>query len=441
MKVPKIVVTPPGPKAREIIELDHRYLATTTKTSPIVAARGEGAVVEDVDGNLYVDFTCGIGVANTGHCHPTVVKAVQEQSERLMHFAGTDFYYEIQAKLAKRITEIVPGNFEKKVFFTNSGTESTEAALKLARWSTGKKRFLAFINAFHGRTLGALSLTGSKRVQRERFFPTMPGVTHVPYAYCYRCAYKLTYPDCDLWCVKIIEELYFDSIVPPDEVAALFFEPVQGEGGYIVPPPGYLDELAKLAKKYDILLVDDEVQTGFGRTGRMFGVEHSSVLPEVLTMAKGIGSGIPIGAMAFRADLDFGVKGAHSNTFGGNLVACAAALATIEVIESEGLLEKATRAGERMHKRLEEMKERFPVMGENRGLGLMRATEFVKDPETKEPAKKLRDSILERAYKKGLILLPCGESGIRYIPYLGISDELLDAGLDVLEESISETCR
>jgi len=436
MKVPNIKVTPPGPKAKAIIERDHRYIATSTKTSPIVARRGEGSIIEDVDGNIFIDFTCGVAVTSLGHCHPEIVDAIQRQTRELMHFAGTDFYYEIQAKLAEKLCNITPGGFPKKVFFTNSGTESTEAAIKVARWSTLRKRFLAFINSFHGRTMGALALTSSKLVQRERYFPMMPGVTHIPFAYCYRCPYKLEYDDCDIWCAKIIEEVYFRSLLPPNEVAALFFEPIQGEGGYVVPPKEFLPEVAEIMRKHDILLVDDEVQSGFGRTGKMFATEHFRVEPDIITLAKAMGSGIPIGATVFDAKLDWGVQGAHSNTFGGNLVACASALATIETIEKEDLIRKARETGNYIHGRLEEMKEKYEIMGENRGLGLMRATEFVKDSRTKEPAKKLRDKILENAYKKGLILLPCGESVLRYIPALGIDRELVDKAVEILEESI-----
>ncbi|RLF49489.1 MAG: acetyl ornithine aminotransferase family protein [Thermoplasmata archaeon] len=441
MEVPRIVVEPPGPKAREIIREDEKYLATSTKCSPIVAKKAHGAIVWDVDDNVYIDFTSGIGVINTGHTHPRIVNAIKEQVEKLMHFAGTDFYYEIQVRLAKRLTEITPGNFEKKVFYTNSGAESNEAAIKLARWSTMRKRFLAFVGAFHGRTMGALSLTASKVVHRDRFFPMMPGVYHVPYAYCYRCPYKLKYPECDIWCAKIIDEVYFESLIPPDEVAAIFIEPVQGEGGYIVPPAEFVKEVKKIAEKHGILFIDDEVQAGYGRTGKMFAIEHFDVIPDIISLAKAMGSGIPIGAIVFRADLDFGVQGAHSNTYGGNLLACASALATIETIYEEGLIENARKVGDVMKKRLLEMQEKFEPIGDVRGLGLMLATEFVKDRKTKEHAVDLRNEIIKRAYKMGLILLPCGKSAIRYIPPLIINEDLANKGLDVLEEAIKQSIK
>ncbi len=435
-EVPNIRIIPPGPKAREVIERDRKYIATTTKCSPIVGERAEGVVVYDVDGNAYIDFTSGIGVMNTGHAHPTILAALREQMEKLIHFAGTDFYYDIQTQLAKRLTEITPGNFEKKVFYTNSGAESNEAAIKVAKWSTGRKRFLAFIGAFHGRTAGAGALTASKPVHRDRFFPLLPGITHVPFPNPYRPPFGVDPKDVSGAVIDFIEEEVLGKYIPPDEVAAVFIEPVQGEGGYIVPPMDFYPKLKRLCEKYGILLVDDEVQAGFGRTGRMFAIEHFGVVPDIVCMAKGMGSGMPIGAICFRAELDFGVQGAHSNTYGGNLLACASAIATIEVILADGLLDNVQTLGEHMKRRLMEMQEEFEIIGDVRGLGLMQATEFVKNRETKEYAVKERDRIVEEAYKRGLLLLPCGKSGIRYIPPLIISQEMLDRGLDVLYESI-----
>ena len=436
MKVPAIKVTPPGPRAREIIARDAKYLATTTKTAPVVARRAQGSVIEDVDGNTYIDFSAGIAVVNVGHSHPKVVEAVRKQTGELMHFAGTDFYYDVQTRLAERLAKLAPGKGAKKVFLANSGTEANEAAIKIAKWNTRRGMFLAFLGAFHGRTMGALSLTASKRVQKERFFPSMPGVVHVPYAYCYRCPYKLTYPSCDLYCANIIEDLYMSTVAPPADTAGIFVEPVQGEGGYIVPPPGWLSRIAEIAKDNDLLLVADEVQTGFGRTGRMFGVDHEGVVPDIMTLAKALGSGLPIAAAVFDAHLDFGVAGAHSNTFGGNPVACASALATLDVIEDEGLVANSERLGKRMASRLDAMKERYDIIGDHRGLGLMRVTEFVSDPASKKADPNVRNAILKDAYEHGVVTLPCGESGIRYIPALNIPEDLLDAGLDIIEECI-----
>ena len=437
-KVPNIIVEPPGPIAKKIVEMDEHYLATVTKSAPLAVERAQGEKVWDVDGNLFLDFASGVSVMNIGHCHPAVVKAVQEQAAKVMHFAGTDYYYDVQSRLVKRLAQIAPGPSEKKVFLSNSGAESVEAAMKIARWSSGRKQYIAFIGAFHGRTLGALSLTCSKRVQRARYFPTVPGVTHIPYANCYRCPYHQEYPSCGMWCAKILDEVYLDALVPPDEVAALFMEPVQGEGGYVVPPKEFLPEIAKICRKYGILTVDDEVQAGMGRSGKMWAIEHFGVEPDITCMAKSLGSGMPIAATVFKKELDWKSSGAHSNTYGGNCVACAGSMATLDVIEKEKVVQQAARKGEVMRKRLEEIKERFEMVGDVRGLGMMRALVFVEDRKSKTPAFKLRNEVGELAFKKGLILLGCGKSGIRLIPPLTIADENLDGGMDILEECISK---
>jgi len=436
---PVINVPPPGPCARPIIEKDKKYLATSTKTAPIVVRRGSGVFVEDVDGNRYLDFTSGVGVLNVGHCHPAIVDAIRRQSELFLHYAGTDYYYSIQADLAEQLVSLTPGRFRKKVFYTNSGTESVEAALKLARWSTERPLFLAFIGAFHGRTMGALSLNASKPVHRARYQPMLPGVTHVPYAYCYRCPYRLEYPECDIWCARVIEEIYLTSFVPPEDLAAIFVEPLQGEGGYIVPPREFFIELKRIAQKYDILFIDDEVQAGFGRTGRWFAIEHYGVIPDIVCTAKGMGSGIPIGSIIFRAEYDWKAIGAHSNTFGGNPVACASSLATIETIRKEGLLANAEKQGSYLLKRLNELMDRYEVIGDVRGKGLMCATEIVKDKKSKGLNPKLRNRIEEECWKHGLIVLGCGKSSIRYIPPLIIQREHIDAAIEILEQAV-KTC-
>jgi 4-aminobutyrate aminotransferase len=434
--MPKIKVTPPGENAKKVIEQDKKYIVTSTKLSPIVVKRASGAIVEDVDGNKYLDFTCGAGVTNLGHCPPKVIEAIREQVGSVIHFLGQDFYYESQSKLAQKLTELTPGNFEKKVFFCNSGAESVEAAIKLSRWTTGRKRFISFMGAFHGRTMGAVSMTGSKPVHRDKFMPLMPGVTHVPYAYCYRCPYKQTYPECDIWCAKIIEENYFNTFLPPDEVASLFLECVQGEGGYIVPPKEFIPELAKIMKSHGILIVDDEVQAGFGRTGKMFAAEHFELEPDIITVAKGMGSGVPIGAAVARAELDFGASGAHSNTYGGNLVSVASVLATLEIFEEEKIVENSYKLGGIINKRLNELFDKYEIIGDVRGLGMMTATEFVKNRKTKDYATDERNAVVVEAYKHGLLLLPCGRSSIRYIPPLNIPIEQLDRGLDILDDAI-----
>lgn len=412
-------------------------MATTTKTSPVAVSSARGGVVTDVDGNQLMDFASGVAVMNVGHSHPEVVRAVQEQAERLFHFAGTDFYYDLQVQLARRLGEITPGDHGKKVFFSNSGAESVEAAMKLARWGTLRKRFIAFIGCFHGRTLGALSLTASKPVQQERFFPTTPGAVHVPYAYCYRCPYHMEPESCGMHCAKMIEELYLSTFVPSEEVAALFIEPVQGEGGYIVPPPPFIPAVADICRRHGILLVDDEVQAGMGRTGRMWAIEHSGVVPDIICTAKALGSGTPIAATIFSSSLDM-APGAHSNTYGGNLLACAAAMATLDVIEGEGLVERAAKLGRYLNKRLRELQEAHEIIGDVRGLGLMQATELVKDRSTKEHAVEERDKVIELCYKRGLVLLPAGRSAIRYIPPLVVDEEFVDEGIEILDGALRD---
>jgi len=422
----------PGPNARRIIERDRRYLMTSTKSAPVVAASGEGVWITDVDGNRLLDFASGVGVATVGYSHPEVVRAIRDQAGRLLHFAGTDFYYENQTLLAERLAKMAPGSFEKKVFFTNSGTESAEAALKLVRWQRQKPIVLGLIGAFHGRTMGSLTMTASKPVQRARYFPFVGGGQHIPAPYCYRCPYKMTYPSC----AKILKELYFQTLIPPDDVAAFLAEPVMGEGGYIVPPPRWHSTLKSILDEHGIVLIDDEVQAGMGRTGEWFAIQHHGVVPPIITMAKALGGGLPAGAMIFRADMDFTTPGAHSNTFGGNLAAVAASLATIDVIEKEHLLENARVQGAYLLDRLRELMGRYDEIGDVRGLGLMTATEFVRDRTTKEPAIALRDAILEETYKRGLILLPCGRSSIRYIPPLIVRREEIDEAIEILDASI-----
>ncbi len=436
------ILTPiPGPKARAIVAADEQYLMTTTKTSPIAAYEAEGVWVTDADGNRLLDFSSGVGVLNVGHCHPDVVAAVQEQTARLMHFAGTDFYYESQTTLGKRLGELTPGDFPKKVFFTNSGTESAEAALKLVRWQKQRPLVIGLLGAFHGRSMGSLAMTASKPVQRARFNAHTGGGTHIPPPYCYRCPYKLTYPSCDLYCAKILKELYFETAVPPSDVAAMIAEPVMGEGGYIVPPKGWHTTIKKILDDEDILFIDDEVQSGIGRTGKMFAIEHHGVVPDVVTTAKSLGGGLPIGAIITRKDLDYPAKGAHSNTFGGNLVSVAAAQAVLNVIDKEHLLENARVQGAYLVQRLRELQRKYEVIGDVRGLGLMVATEFVEDPKSKAPAVALRDQILVEAYQRGLILLPCGKSTVRYIPPLIIQRDEVDEGVEILDAAIGAALR
>jgi len=427
----------PGPAAQRIVHDDETYLATTTKTGPVAIREARGCVALTVDGDILLDFAAGVGVNATGHSHPRVVQAVKDQAERFLHFAGTDFYYEVQNKLAKTLGELVPGAAKQKVFFTNSGTESIEAALKIAAWSTQRSQFIAFRRAFHGRTLGSLALTNSKTVHRERFRP-MAGVHHVPFPNAFRNPFGIDgYADPDRLTSAVlgmVEEL-LETALPPSEAAAMFVEPVQGEGGYNVPPMDFYPKLKKLLDGHGILLVADEVQTGLGRTGKLFAMEHFGTKPSITTLAKALGSGLPIGAAVFDAKLDFGVKGAHSNTFGGNPIACAAANATIDVIREERLVERAARMGPQVGKRLREIQKETTGIGDVRGLGLMWAVEWVKDPKTKQHDAKKRDAVLQECYRRGLVVLPCGQSAIRFIPPLVITDEQLAGGLDVFRDA------
>ncbi|MGQ9456834.1 MAG: acetyl ornithine aminotransferase family protein [Anaerolineae bacterium] len=428
----------PGPLSRAWVARDQNVISPScTRAYPFVMARGQGSEVWDVDGNRFLDFNAGIAVTATGHAHPEVVKAIQEQAEQFIHMSGTDFYYPAQIELAEKLSEISPMQEPAQVFFANSGTESVEAAFKLARYHTGRPRMLAFIGAFHGRSMGSLSLTASKYVQRAGFSPLVPGVTHVPYAYCYRCPFNLEYPKCDLHCVAYIEKTVFRHYVPPEDVAAIFVEPIQGEGGYVVPPPEYHARLKEMMAKYGILYVVDEVQTGFGRTGKWFAIEHWGVEPDIVATAKGIASGMPLGAMIARKSVMTWGPGAHANTFGGNPVCCAAAMATIRIIERDGLMENARLQGERMMEALWRMQSRHPSIGDVRGKGLMVGAELVADRESKEPATSLRDSVIYECYLRGLLILGCGVSTIRFMPALNISSDLVDEGLAIFDEALT----
>jgi 4-aminobutyrate aminotransferase len=436
------LVTPiPGPKAQKIIDADTKLLMTSTKSAPVAAASAHGVWIEDVDGNRLLDFTSGVGVVNVGHCHPAVVQAIQKQAATLMHFAGTDYYYDVQTRLAQKLTEITPGTHPKKVFFTNSGTESVEAALKLARWNRRRPISIGVLGAFHGRTMGALTMTTSKTTQRARFEPFAGGGHHIPAPYCYRCPYQLTFPSCDLYCAKILKELYFETSIPPDDVAAFIAEPVLGEGGYVVPPPGWHQAIKSICDEHEILFISDEVQAGVGRTGRWYGIEHHGVVPDILATAKALGGGLPMGAIVFRAELDYSYQGAHSNTFGGNLVAGASALATLEVIEREKVMENTRKQGAHLLARLRELQKKYPVIGDVRGLGLMVGTEFVRSGSDKTPNVRLRDRVIDESYRRGLLLLPCGKSSIRYIPPLIIQTEEVDEGVEILDEAIGASLR
>jgi len=436
---PKMVVRPPGPKARELVRRDEQVISQSfVRFYPLVIEGGKGCILRDVDGNEYIDFNSGLACLNVGHNHPKVVEAIKKQCDRYIHYSITDFLYKEVVDLGEELCGTTPGKWEKKVFFCNSGAESIEGAAKLARWHTRRQLFIAFISAFHGRTLGSLSFTASKPVQRRHFFPLVPGVTHVPYPYCYRCAFKLTYPDCDYWCVHFIDEFVLQKYVPPEDVAGIVFEPIQGEGGYVVPPPEYFQHLKKLADKYGLLLIDDEIQAGMARTGRWWAIEHWKVEPDVVCTAKAIASGLPLGAIVARARIMDWEGGSHATTYGGNPVACAAAIAVLDVIKEERLLENAQKQGNYTLKRLEELKEKSEIVGDVRGKGLMIGFEIVKDKRTKKPGKEEANEIMMRAWKRGVAVITCGASTVRIAPPLTITRELLDSALDIIEDVVKE---
>jgi 4-aminobutyrate aminotransferase len=438
-RFPRIVTALPGPRAAGIIARDCAVQSPSyTRAYPLVAARGEGCIIEDVDGNRFLDCNAGIAVVAAGHCHPRVVRAIQKQAETLIHMSGTDFYYENSVLLAEKLAKLAPGGVPRRVYFGNSGTEAVEAAIKMARYHTGRDKFVAFFGGFHGRTMGALSLTGSKYIQRKGFGQLLGGVHHVPYAYCYRCSYGKQVETCKVECVKVFEETLFRSILPANEVAAIVLEPIQGEGGYIVPPQKFMDELRAVAERHGILLIFDEVQSGMGRTGKMWAADHfQGIVPDIMTVAKGIASGLPLSATIARTELMQWPPGAHASTFGGNPVACNAALATIELLE-EDLMANAANIGGYLLDRMREWPGRFASVGDVRGRGLMIGFELVKDQVTKERHPELREAIIARAFAKGLLVLGCGQNTIRLCPPLVIAKDQAAFVLDTLEECLRE---
>jgi 4-aminobutyrate aminotransferase len=379
----------------------------------------------------------GIAVASTGHSHPRVVQAIEAQARKFLHICGSDYYYEPMVDLAEKLSRLAPGNGPKRVFFTNSGTETVEAAFKLARYHTKRHHAIAFHGAFHGRTLGSLSLTASRSSHRAHFGPLIPGVHHVPYGFCHRCPYQLEHPSCAIECVRAIEKVLFRYDVRAEEVAAIFVEPIQGEGGYVVPPPEYLPMLQDLCRKHGILLVADEIQSGFGRTGKMFGCEHWGIEPDILCAAKGIASGMPLGAMIARDEISTWARGTHGSTFGGNPVACAAALATIQLLE-EGLVKNAAVVGGFLKEKLMELRPRFAEISEVRGLGLMIGVEFERNDGSHSPDAKLRDRVMQKCFEKGLLLLSCGESTLRFCPPLIVTEKEAATAVQLFEAAVVE---
>jgi 4-aminobutyrate aminotransferase len=436
VKTPNIKTALPGPKAIELLARDARVVSPSyPRDYPFVMSHGKGAEVWDVDGNRFLDFAAGIAVCSTGHSHPAVVQAVQNAAERFLHISS-DFWHEGQVKLAERMNELSPMKEPAMSFFTQSGTESVEAALKLARYTTGRGRFIGFLGGFHGRTMGSLSFTSSKYTQQKGFFPSMPGVTHVPFPNDYRPLFAGA--DQGGAVLRYIEEVLFAHNVPASEVAAVLVEPIQGESGYLVPPDGFLAGLRELCDRHGILLIFDEVQTGIGRTGKMFAAEHWNVAPDIMTLAKGLGSGLPIGmVVAKRSIMQKWTRGAHGNTFGGNPLCCAAALATLDLVEREYSANAAS-VGEYFMRRLRCFAESDPAIGEVRGKGLMIGMELVADRHGKAPARELCQALITRAFHNGLILLSCGQSTVRFMPPLMIDTSDVDEAMHLLDSSLAE---
>ncbi len=424
MTAPQIHTELPGPNAKALIDLDHQYTSPSyTRGYPLTVRRAEGAIIEDMDGNLFLDFTSGIAVCSTGHCHPRVVEAIKNQADHLLHMSGTDFYYPTQAKLAERLAKLLGDGQANRVFFTNSGTESVEAALKLARYYTQRKHIIGFFGAFHGRTMGALSLTSSKVTQRKHFGPLIPQVSHVGFP---------TGDSADATFDEI--DRLFQRTVAPEEVAAFVVEPIQGEGGYLVPPADFHRRLKALCEQHGILYVADEVQAGMGRTGKMFATEHFGVVPDIICLAKGIASGMPLGAIIARDEVMSWPPGTHASTFGGNPISCAAALATIDLLESE-YMANATEVGNHLKSQLQAELGQHPAIKEIRGVGLMLAAEMSGD---KHEATKLRDAVVDAAFERGLLLLGCGSSAIRFCPPLSVTHSQVDKAADIFSNAVRQ---
>src|SRR5271156_2315284 len=425
----------PGPNARALIARDAQVISPSyPRDYPFVMSHGRGTDVWDVDGNRFLDFAAGIAVCSTGHAHPQVVAAIREAAGKFLHISS-DYWHEGMVGMAERLARVAPFGEPAMSFFCQSGTEAVEGALKLARYVSGRQRFIGFLGGFHGRTMGSLAFTSSKYTQQKGFAPTMPGVTHVPYPNSYRPLFAGA--DQGRAVLDYIRML-FDRSVPPSEVAAVLVEPIQGEGGYLVPPEGFLAGLRALCDRHGILLIFDEVQSGIGRTGRMFACQHFDVVPDIMTLAKGLGSGLPIGmVVAKKTIMQKWTRGAHGNTFGGNPLCCAAALATVDLVERE-YCANAAKVGDYFMRRLRVFADKFPVVGEVRGKGLMIGMELVKDRTDKEPAKKLCDALITRAYHNGLILLSCGQSTVRFMPPLVIDEGDVDEAIALLDQSLTE---
>jgi 4-aminobutyrate aminotransferase len=436
---PKLKTALPGPNATKIVADDDRLVSPSyTRSYPMVAKSGRGLRVTDVDGNEFLDFAAGIAVNSTGHCHPEVVKAIQDQAAELIHISGTDFYYDHMTVLAERLSAIAPMPGPHKFYYGNSGAEAVECAMKLARYHTGRQNIISFFGAFHGRTMGALSLTGSKPQQKRRFAPFVPGVHHIRYPYAYRgCSGGPQEEEAfAMGCARYIEEKLFKTILPPEEVAAIILEPIQGEGGYVVAPTNFMQEIRRICDRHGILLIADEVQSGAGRTGKWWAIEHTGVQPDIVTIAKGIASGMPLGICMSRAEIMDWVPGSHASTFGGNPICIAAAVATMDILEREGI-QNAAVVGEKMLERLRPWVAKHPTVGDIRGRGLMIGIEIVKDKQSRTPVGPMRDKIVDLAFERGLLMLGCGETTLRLCPPLILNQHEADIALDILEECIT----
>jgi len=438
VKVPDIRTALPGPKAKALIDRDKSVVSPSyTRGYPLVIERGSGAIVEDVDGNVFLDCSAGIAVNSTGHSHPDVVRAIAEQAQKFLHMSGTDFYYEPQVRLAEELAAIAPIRGGARSFFGNSGTEAIEACLKLARYTTKRQNVIAFIGGFHGRTMGSLALTASKVTQRRGFGPLLPGVYHAPYPDTYRCPLGSSPATCGDACIDYIEHQLFAHLVSPDEVAAIVVEPIQGEGGYVVAPDAFMQRLRDLAAKHGILLVADEVQSGMGRSGRMFAIEFSGVEPDMIAIAKGIASGMPLGVAVARAGVMEWPPGTHASTFGGNPVSCAAALATIALLRG-GVVKNAADVGAHLMAGLKALAETHPLIGDVRGRGLMIGVELVRNRTTKARASEERDAVVSAAFARGLLILGAGKNAVRFSPPLVLTRDQADAAVRIFDEALTE---
>jgi len=428
----------PGAKGAVVVKRTAKYISPSfARFYPLVVDSAHGCIVKDVDGNQFIDFASGIAVLSTGSTHPKVVQAIKSQAEKFIHFSYTDFYYDNLVELSDQLLRLIPGDFQKMVYYGNSGAEAIEAAMKLTRNYTKRPIWLAHSGAFHGRTMGALSLTASKPMQRKDAFPLVPDVVHFPFPYCYRCPWKQTFPECDYYCVDYFREQYLEKFVPVDDVAAYFFEPIQGEGGYVPAPPDYFKKMEFL-RKSGVLFVSDEIQTGVGRTGKFLGIEHYGIVPDVVTLAKGIASGLPLSATVAKAEVMESWKpGQHASTFGANPVAVEASLATLDILKSEHVLQNVRRLGEKAKKRLLEMKEKYEIVGDVRGMGLFIGVEIVKDKRSKARGEDEAKQIMDYCFRHGLLVIIAGRNTIRVIPPLIVTEEEMSEGLDILEEGIA----